>query len=132
MGVVGLDQDCWRAELEDAGSSGLQKGCCNVDRRAQMIGHLCKNQEEGGSARAWPWPLRCLSQFLSEREQRLLGRRRWRMSMRIRVRTFHRWGDHVFIVYVFQLDSDQDSFPLDEILSVSDLVTGLVSAVYLG
>ena len=33
-----------------------------------------------------------------------------------------------------QLDSDQDSFPLDEILllSVSDLVTGLVSAVYMG
>ena len=23
VGVVGLDQDCWRAELEDAGSSGL-------------------------------------------------------------------------------------------------------------
>ena len=23
VGVVGLDQDCWRAELEDAGSFGL-------------------------------------------------------------------------------------------------------------
>ena len=24
-GVVGLDQDCWQAELEDAGSSGLER-----------------------------------------------------------------------------------------------------------
>ena len=23
VGVIGLDQDCWQAELEDAGSSGL-------------------------------------------------------------------------------------------------------------
>ena len=54
MGVVGLDQDCWRAELEDAGSSGLWQGCCNVDLRALIVAPLCKNQEEGGSARASP------------------------------------------------------------------------------
>ena len=54
MGVVGLDQDCWQAELEDAGSPGLWNDCCNVDLRAQIAGPLCKNQGEGGSARASP------------------------------------------------------------------------------
>ena len=54
MEVVGPDQDCWRGELEDVGSSELWQGCCNVDRRAQVAGPLCKNQEEGGSARASP------------------------------------------------------------------------------
>ena len=31
-----------------------------------------KNKQEGGSGGLRPWPLRCLSQFLSERKERLL------------------------------------------------------------
>ena len=31
-----------------------------------------KNQKEEGPARASPWPLRCLSQILSERKKRML------------------------------------------------------------
>ena len=34
------------------------------------------------------------------------------------LRTFHRWGGLVFIVYVFsQLEGDKDSFPFDGIFS---------------
>ena len=39
------------------------------------------------------WPLRCLSQFLAERKDRLL---RGRMFLS----TFYRWGDLVFIVHI--------------------------------
>ena len=52
MGVIGLDQDCWRAELEDAGSSGAVEDRCTVDLRALIEALLCKNKKEGGSARA--------------------------------------------------------------------------------
>ena len=52
---------------------------------------LYKNKKEGGRRGLRPWPLRCLSQFLSERKERLL-------SMPMNERTFHRWGGHVFIV----------------------------------
>ena len=54
---------------------------------------LCKNKKEGGSAGLRPLPLRCLSQFLAKRKDRLL---RGRMFLYI----FYRWGDLVFIVYV--------------------------------
>ena len=54
MEVVGLDQDYGQTELEDAGSSGPRYGRCNVDWRAQIVALLCKNKEEGGSARASP------------------------------------------------------------------------------
>ena len=52
LGVVGLDQDCWRVELEDAGSFGSWLDRCNVDLRALIVALLCKNKEEGGSVRA--------------------------------------------------------------------------------
>ena len=52
--VVGLDQDCWRVELEDAGSFGLWQDRCNVDLRVLIVALLCKKNEEGGSARASP------------------------------------------------------------------------------
>ena len=54
MGVVGLDQDCWWAELEDAGSFGLEHDRCNVNLRAPMKCFSAKTKEEGGSARAFP------------------------------------------------------------------------------
>ena len=56
---------------------------------------ICKDKKEKKSRQGLrPWPLRCLSQFLSERKDRLL---RGPMCLR----TFHRWGCLVFIVYVF-------------------------------
>ena len=54
LGVIGLDQDWWRDELKDAGSFGSWLDRCNVDLRALIIALLCKNKEEGGSARASP------------------------------------------------------------------------------
>ena len=54
MGVVGLDQDCWWAELEDAGPFRLGQDRCNVDLRAPMRCFSAKTKEEGGSARALP------------------------------------------------------------------------------
>ena len=71
-----------------------------------------KTRKKGGRRGLRPWPLRCLSQFLSERKERLL---RWRMccvclrmslrmslrmNLRMSLRTFHRRGGHVFIVDV--------------------------------
>ena len=44
-----------------------------------------------------PWPLRCLSQILSEREERMLRL----LSICVQIlRIFHRWGGHVFIMYI--------------------------------
>ena len=47
-----------------------------------------------------PWPLRCLSQFLSERKDRRLRGRMWCVCLHMSMRTFHRWGGLVFIVDV--------------------------------
>ena len=90
MEVVGLDQDYGQAELEDAGSSGLRYSHCNVDWQAWIMHFSAKTGKKGGRRGLRPWPLRCLSQFLSERESRLLGRRRLHKSMLEIVRTFHR------------------------------------------
>ena len=46
--VVGLDQDCWWAELKDAGSFGLGLDFFNVDLRAPMKCFSAKTKEEGG------------------------------------------------------------------------------------
>ena len=50
------------------------------------------------------------------------------------MRTFHRWGGLVFIVYVSQLDGNKDSFPLDGYflpLSVYDSIRDIEGVVYL-
>ena len=36
VGVVGLDQDCWRVELEDAGPSGLLRMAVMLTGRLWM------------------------------------------------------------------------------------------------
>ena len=47
---------------------------------------LCKNKEEGGRRGLHPWPLRCLSQSLSQREKRMLkGANMSRIEMCIRI-----------------------------------------------
>ena len=53
-------------------SSGLGYDCCCADRKVPNAARLCKNKKEGGSARASPVALQCLSQFLSERKERLI------------------------------------------------------------
>ena len=58
---------------------------------------FAKTRKKGGRRGLRPWPLRCLSKFLSERKERLL---RGRMFLRMSFRTFHRWGGLVFIVDV--------------------------------
>ena len=68
--------------------------CGTAGTQALDVAHLCKYKKEEGSAGLRPWPLRCLSQFLAERKYRLLRKR-------MCLRTFHRWGGLVFIVYVF-------------------------------
>ena len=52
-----------------------------------------KTRKKVGQRGLRPWPLRCLSQFLAKRKDRLL---RGRMFLR----TFHRWGGLVFIVHI--------------------------------
>ena len=64
-----------------------------------------KAKKKGGRRGLRPWPLRCLSQFLFERKDRLLRGRMCCICLRMRLRTFHRWGDLVFIV------DDHDNFP---------------------
>ena len=59
-----------------------------------MLHYSAKTRNKKGWRGLHLWPLRCLSQFLVERKDRLL---RGQMFLR----TFHRWDDLVFIVNVF-------------------------------
>ena len=84
-------------ELEDAGSSG------HLGMAAMLIcglrsRHLtAKTRGKGGRRGLGPWPLRCLSQVLLEGEERMLRT----LSIGVQIlRTFHRWGGHVFIMYI--------------------------------
>ena len=52
--VGGPDLDRWRAGLQAPGSSGLRQDRCNVGLQVVDVALLCKNKEEGGSARASP------------------------------------------------------------------------------
>ena len=83
--------------MEDAGSSG------HLGMAAMLIcglrsRHLtAKTREKGGRRGLGPWLLRCLSQVLLEGEERMLRL----LSIGVQIlRTFHRWGDHVFIMYI--------------------------------
>ena len=94
---------------------------------------LLYNDKKGRKGRRGlrPWPLRCLSQFLSKRKDRLL---RGRMCC-VCLRTFHRWGGLVFIVYVFpslmvtRILSHWTEYFLP--LSVSDSIRDIEGIVYL-
>ena len=86
-----------------------------------------KTRKKKGRRGLRPWPLRCLSQFLAERKYRLL---RGRMFLR----TFHRWGDLVFIVYIIpnwraiRILSHWMGYFLP--LSISDLIRDIEGVVY--
>ena len=57
---------------------------------------LRKQGKKGGRRGLSPWPLRCLSQTLFQREERILRS----LSIGVQIlRTFHLWGGHVFIMY---------------------------------
>ena len=70
--VVGPDLDRWRAGLQALGSSGLRLDRCNAGLQALDVALLYKKENGGGRQGLRPWPLRCLSQFLSERKEKLL------------------------------------------------------------
>ena len=61
--------------------------------RLRMWHSFAKTRKKVGRRGLRPWPLRCLSQFLTERKDRLLKGRMF-------LRTFYRWGGLIFIVYV--------------------------------
>ena len=70
--VVGPDLVLMLDRSPGCASSSLGYDCCCVDRQFLDVVLPCKNKEEGGRRGLRPWPLRCLSQFLSERKERLL------------------------------------------------------------
>ena len=84
-------------ELEDVGSSGHLKmaAMSNCGLRSKHL--TAKTREKGGRRGLGPWPLRCLSQTLFQREERMPRS----LSIDIQIlHTFHRWGAHVFIMYI--------------------------------
>ena len=83
-----------RIGLESVGVVRPELGMLLGWSAASNVALFCKNKKEEGSAGASPVAPLCLSQFLPERKDRLL---RGRMFLR----TFHRWGGLVYIVYVF-------------------------------
>ena len=84
-------------ELEDVGSSG-QLGMAAMLIYGLRSRHLsAKTKEMGGRRGLGLWPLRCLSQVLLVGEERMLRL----LSIGIQIlRTFHRWGGYVFIMYI--------------------------------
>ena len=83
-------------ELEDVGSSGHLKLATMLNCRLRSKHLTAKTKEKGGRRRLGPWPLRCLSQTLFQREERVLRS----LSIGVQIfQTFNRWGGHVFIMY---------------------------------
>ena len=86
-----------------------------------------KTRKKKGRRGLRPWPLRCLSQFLAERKDRLL---RGQMFLH----TFSRWGGLVFIVYIIpnwrvvRIISHWMGYFLP--LSISDLIRDIEGVVY--
>ena len=54
VGAIGPVLDCWRVGLQAPGSSELKLNCCSAGLQALGVTLLCKNKEDGGSARASP------------------------------------------------------------------------------
>ena len=90
--VVRLDFDCCWAGLQALDRRAGDRFAAGLVCRLCVWHSFAKIRKKVGRQGLHPWPLRCLSQFLAERKDRLL---------RGQMRTFHRWGDLVFIVYVF-------------------------------
>ena len=82
-----------RTGLERIGVVGLEPGLLLGWSISFGSVLLCKDEKEEGPAGVRPWPLRCLSQFLPGRKDRLL---RGRMFLH----TFHRGGGLIYSVCV--------------------------------
>ena len=84
-------------ELKDAGSSEYLRMAVMLICGLRSKHLTAKTREKGGRPGLSPWPLRCLSQILFEREERMLRL----LSIGVQIlRTVHRWGGHVFIMYI--------------------------------
>ena len=84
-------------ELEDVGSSGHLKMAAMLNCGLRSKHLTSKTKEKWGWRGLGPWPLRCLSQTLFEREERMLRS----LSIGVQILcTFDRWGGHVFIMYI--------------------------------
>ena len=96
VGVVGPEPGLlldWSAG-SGCGTAGLQAlDVAPLVCRLWMWLSSTKTRKKVGRRGLRPWPLRCLSQFLSERKDRLF---RGLMFLH----TFHRWGGLIFIVYI--------------------------------
>ena len=113
MGVVGLDQDRWWVELEDAGSPRYSRMAAMLICGLRLKHLSAKTRKKGGRRGLGPWPLRCLSQILSERKERMLRL----LSIGVQLlRTFYCWGwPCIYNVYCSQFEGYKDSFLLDDI-----------------
>ena len=84
-------------ELKDVGSSEYLRMAVMLICGLRSKHLTAKTREKGGRPGLSPWPLRCLSQILFEREERMLRL----LSIGVQIlRTVHRWGGHVFIMYI--------------------------------
>ena len=93
VGVVGPNLDCWRTGLQVPRSSGLKFECCNAGLQLWTWHSFARRtRKKGGQRGLRSWPLRFLSQFLSERKERLLRLFSIGVSLRMSLRTFHRWS----------------------------------------
>ena len=61
-----------RTELERVGVVGPDLDCCWTGLQALALLLSAKTRNKKGRWGLRPWPLRCLSQFFSERKNRLL------------------------------------------------------------
>ena len=93
------------------GSLDQNWDCCWADPQALNVGLLYKNKKERGLAGARPLPLRCLSQFLPERKDRLLKR------ANVSAYLSPMGWPGIYSICFSQLDGDKDSFPLNGVFS---------------
>ena len=82
IGVIGLDLDCCWASLQALDRRAGDRSAAGLVCRLWVWHSSTKTRKKVGRQGLRPWPLRCLSQFLTERKDRLL---RGRMLLR----TFH-------------------------------------------
>ena len=69
----------------------------NCGLRSKRLTAETRKKKGGGRRGLGPLPLRCLSQTLFQREERVLRS----LSSGVQIsHTFHRWGGHVFITYI--------------------------------
>ena len=84
-------------ELGDVGPSGELKMAASLNCGLRYNHLTAKTRKVGGRRGLGPWPLRCLSQTLFQIGEKMLRS----LSIDIQIlRTFHRWGGHVFIMYI--------------------------------